>query len=88
MRSEAVPTAWAAVPTVTPVCTSSRTLQWSNSHCPEAPYKPVSNTAATVSSGDAPVALAEGMARALETERWARASLRRGGRPAAAPGER
>ena len=33
------------------------------------------------------MALAEGMAKALETERWARASLRRGGRPAAAPGK-
>ena len=42
----------------------------SNIHCPEAPYIPVSSTAATVSSGEAPVMRAEGTAKADEIDRW------------------
>ena len=41
----------------------------SNIHCPEAPYIPVSSTAATVSSGEAPVMRAEGTAKADEIDR-------------------
>ena len=40
VSSEAVPTACAAVPTATPVVTSSRMRARSSSHWPEAPYRP------------------------------------------------
>ena len=40
----------------------------SSIHWPDAPYSPVSSTAATVSSEDAPVSLADGTARADEID--------------------
>lgn len=66
----AVPVACAAVPIATPVVTSSFTLTASSAHCPDAPYRPVSSTAATASSEEAPVALALGIAKADDTDRY------------------
>ena len=84
-RRDAVPSAWEELPSVTPRDTGSFSPSRSSSVCPEAPKRPLNKTAATASSGDAPVSDALGIEKALVTERCASTLESSSGRPHNAP---